>query len=93
MVTSGFFPPEPIGLLGGEQQHQLAQAHVSDQPLVTASFEMAKADLGLGQAKDVLDSPPGEGDFHQRRQGGPGRGVGDEVLDLAGGDTTEVKTG
>ena len=86
IVTSGFFPPQPIGLLGGEQQNQLAEGHVSHQPLIAAPLEVSEADLGLCQTKHVLDPRPSEGDFHQCQQGRFGRGVGDEILDLAGGD-------
>ena len=83
-VTSGFFPPQPAGLLGGEQQDQVAQGHVPHQPPVAAALEVAEADLGLGQAEHMLDPGPRERDLQQRAQRGLGRGVGDEVLHLAG---------
>jgi hypothetical protein len=50
---SAFFPPEPIGLLGDEQEHQLAEDHMSEQSLITAALEVAKADLGFDQAEDI----------------------------------------
>src|SRR5688572_8110953 len=86
MVTSGFSPPQPVGLLGGEQQHQLAQGHVPHQPPVVSALEVGEADLRLGQAEHVLDAGPRERDLQERQQGGPGRGVGGEVLDLAAVD-------
>ena len=57
-----------VWLLGGEQQHQLAQRHVPHQPPVAAALEVAEADLGLGQAEHVLDPRPRERDLQQRQQ-------------------------
>src|SRR6266542_2736226 len=82
IVTSGFFPPKPSGLLGNEQHHQLTEDHVPAQPPVAAALEVAEADLALGDAEDVLHAGAGEGDLHQRGQGGLGWSIGDEVFDL-----------
>src|SRR5579871_6072977 len=72
---SGFFPPQPVGLFGDEQEDQLAKDHMSEEALVTSAFKMSKAQLGFGQAEDMLDAGAGEGDFQEDFQGGFGRGV------------------
>jgi len=84
-VISGFFPPKPSGLLGDEGHDQLTEDHVSHQPNVAAALEVRDPDLALGHAEDVLDVGPGEGHIQQRLNGGAWRGVGEEILDLAGG--------
>src|SRR5260221_433182 len=53
IVSFGFFPPEPSGLLGDEQHHGSAEDHVSEQPLVTSALEVAEADLGFDQPEGV----------------------------------------
>jgi hypothetical protein len=59
-VMSGFFPPEPIGLLGHEAHHQQAQDQVPHQGPVVAALEVAKADLRLADPEGVLHVPPPE---------------------------------
>ena len=86
IVTSGFFPPEPSCLFGHEGHHELAEDHVSQQSLVTSSLEVREADLALGHSKDMLHAPAGERHPQKLFQGRPGRGVGDEVFNLAGLD-------
>jgi hypothetical protein len=82
--NSGFFPPQPGRLLGDEQHDDLAQRHVSHQPHIAAALEVVKADLALGDAEHVFDAPAAEGHLQQLFKAGLGRGVGDEVFDLAG---------
>src|SRR5216683_6299237 len=72
MVRSGFFPPKLVGLLGDEQQGQLAEDQVPQQSLPTSAFEVPEADLGLGQAEGVLDVPAAERHLQQREQLGLG---------------------
>ena len=60
IVTCGFFPPHPIGLLGDEQHHQLAEGHVPHQSAIAASLEVGKADLAFDDAEDVLNAPASE---------------------------------
>src|SRR5215210_7978583 len=82
IVNSGFFPPEPGGLLGHEQHHRLAEDQVPQQSLPAPSLEVAEADFALDQAERVLDAPAAEGHLQQELQRRPRRGAGDEVLDL-----------
>src|SRR5205814_9205231 len=61
MVISGFFPPEPIRVFGDKSHHHQTQDHVPHQGHVTATLEVAKADLRLGHAKRVFHVPAREG--------------------------------
>jgi hypothetical protein len=43
IVRSRFSPSQPVGLFGHEQQHRLAEDHVQQQSLPTASLEVPEA--------------------------------------------------
>src|SRR2546425_11790893 len=77
IVSCGFFPPEPGGLLGHEQHHRLTEDQVSEQSFPAPSLEVPEADLGFDQAEGVLDAPAAEGHLQQELQRRPRRGVGD----------------
>src|SRR5712691_3778806 len=67
-VTSGFFPPEPLGLAGHEGHGYQAQHHVTHQPHVVAPFVMPKADLAFAHADAVLHVPAPKGHTQQAPQ-------------------------
>src|SRR2546423_5706636 len=83
-VSSGFFPPEPLRLLGDEPHRYQAQAQVPPQGRVVPPFEVREAQLRLGHPKTVFHVPAPEADTDQRLQGRILRGVGQEELLLAG---------
>src|SRR5439155_1743766 len=56
-VSSGFFFPQPIRVLGDEPHCYQAQAQVSQQRCVVPSLEIQEAQIRLGQAETVLDLP------------------------------------
>jgi hypothetical protein len=84
--NSGFFPPEPSRLLGNEQQRQFAQGHVSHQSAVGSPFIVIKADLALGDAKQMLNGPAAKGHPQKLFQARFGWSIGDKVFDFSGGD-------
>ena len=45
IVISGFFPPEPIRVLGDKSHHHQAHDHVPHQRHITASLKMAKTNF------------------------------------------------
>src|SRR4051794_32569799 len=59
-VTSGFFPPQPLGLAGSEGQGHQTQRQVPHQPHVVAPLEIPEADLALADAEAVLHVPSAE---------------------------------
>src|SRR3954468_11092933 len=83
-VTSGFSPPEPLRLAGGEGHGHQAQHQVTHQRHVTASLEIAEADLALAETEAVLHLVAAEGHPQQPTQRRPGRRIGHEVFLLAG---------
>ena len=50
-VTSGFFPPQPLGLRRDKGQRQLAQRQVPQQRLIVLSLKVPKAQLTLAPAE------------------------------------------
>ena len=69
-VISGFFPPQPIRLLGHKPQHQQTENQVPHQGHVVPPFEMPEADLRLADPKGMLHVPAAESDPQQFRQAG-----------------------
>src|SRR5271157_2965068 len=83
IVTSGFFFPQPLGVLGDEPQSKQAQGHVPHQRHITSALEVREAEFALGGAKTVFDVPAAEGNTHEQLHGSVRRGIGEEELLLA----------
>src|SRR5579862_1054740 len=84
MVTSGFFPPQP--LTGGreEQVTDRSQYQVSLQTRPASSFPMTQPYLALLVLEAAFDRPARKGDLQQFLQRRLGGSVADKVLSLAG---------
>src|SRR5437879_1619664 len=82
-VNSGFFPPQPLGLPGGECQHHQAQGQMTHQGHIVPPLEMPEADLPLAGSQAVFHIPTAEPDTQQPAQRCRCRCVGDEILLLA----------
>src|ERR1051326_8243290 len=83
-VISGFFPPQPLGLLGQEEVTQLRDEQVSLEGMVLAHFKVRQAEFGLLVLQTARDGPAGEGDM---QEGLPTRlraGAAEEVFLLGG---------
>src|SRR6516225_1955455 len=61
IVTSGFFPPQPLRLASDKGQRQQAQRQVPHQGCIVAALEVTKTDLALADPDGVLDVPAAEG--------------------------------
>src|SRR5438094_326479 len=85
IVTSGFFPPQLGGLLGGEGQGQLAQRQVPQQRPIVLSLIVPKAEFALADPETVFHVPAAKADPQQRPHRRGRRGVGQEVFLLARG--------
>jgi hypothetical protein len=83
IVISGFFPPKPIRVFGNKSHHDQAQNHVPHQRHITASFEVAEADLALSHPKRMFHVPACERHTQQFLDGRVGGRVREEILDLA----------
>src|SRR6188474_2789372 len=81
-VISGFFPPQPFGLLGDEAQDQQTQNQMSQQGHVAPPLEMPPADFRFADAEAVLHMPAAKGHPQELFQRRIRRGVGDEIFDL-----------
>ena len=64
-VISGFFPPQPLALLGKEEMADLGDQQVSADGLILADLEMGQAELGFLVLEAAFDGPAGEGDMEQ----------------------------
>src|ERR1700731_970039 len=65
IVTSGFFPPQPLGVARYEGQHLQTQRLVPHQPGVAPALIVAEAKLTLAHAKGVLHVPAAESHLDQ----------------------------
>src|SRR5271165_6599221 len=80
IVTSGFFPPQPLRLAGYKGQRYQAQRQVTHQRHIVPPLEVTKTDLTLAHAEVVLHVPAAESHTQQAQQRHPRRRVGHEVL-------------
>lgn len=62
MVTSGFFPPKPLGLAGQEQVTDLSHREVSHDGVVLADFEVTHAQFVFFVLQRPFHRPAGEAD-------------------------------
>src|SRR5579884_2896668 len=83
IVSSGFFPPEPLGVPGDETQHQQAQRLVPHQRRVVPPLVVREAEFALAHPEGVFHIPAAESDPQQRLYFGVGWRIGQEVLLLA----------
>src|SRR5262245_11753117 len=60
VVTSGFFFPQPVGLLRHEGQHHLTQSQVPQEPQPTAPLVVPQPQLVLAQTQAVFHVPTPE---------------------------------
>src|SRR5689334_8140136 len=82
-VTSGFFFPQPVCLLGYEGHGYQAQTQVPHQGRVVPPLEVAQAQVTLADSESVLHVPAAEGHPNQRFDLGVFWGIGQEKLLLA----------
>src|ERR1700678_1979417 len=83
IVTSGFFFPEELGVLGDETQGNEAEGEVTHEAGITLALKVAEAEVALGGAEAVFHVPTAEGHTHKHFYRDIGRGVREEELLLA----------
>src|SRR5438067_5936750 len=59
-VTSGFFPPKPLGLVGYEGHRQHAEDQMPQEAAVVAALVMAEAELAFAHAENMFHVPTPE---------------------------------
>src|ERR1700678_1366548 len=83
IVTSGFFFPEELGVLGDEPQGNEREGEVAHEAGITLALKVAEAEFALGGAEAVFHVPTAEGHTHKHFYRDIGRGVREEELLLA----------
>ena len=96
-VTSGFFPPQPLGLAGEEQVADLRDQQMSFEGRIAPDLEVRQAQFALLILQAALDGPAAEGDMQHHRQRDSRARVAHEVLHLVAiqhmaGDHQPVRT-
>src|SRR5205807_8846599 len=67
-VISGFFSPQPFGLLGQKQIADLGDREVATDRLIVPRLEVGQAEFRFGVLEATFDGPAGEGNVQQSFQ-------------------------
>src|SRR4051812_37151982 len=80
IVTSGFFPPQPLRLAGDKGQRHQTQRQVTQQRHIVPALEVTKTEFAFTHSEIVLHIPAAKGHLQQPSQRRPRRCIGHEVL-------------
>src|ERR1700722_14166797 len=78
IVTSGFFPPQPVCLTSHECQCHTAQHHVPHQRHIVPALKVSETELTFAHPETVFHVPATEADTQQTSQRCARRSVGHE---------------